>query len=298
MMGAANVRIGLGGNNMFSKGWKVFNRTLQCRDYQYKVGGTYKHLGEIELCKSGFHFHTDPADLFSYYSFDSTNRVCEIAYGKETIHGTDKSVTNEITILRELSWHEVLDIVNKGDWNSGDWNSGDYNSGNKNSGNRNSGDRNSGNGNLGNDNSGNWNPGHFNSGNWNPGHFNSGNWNPGNYNSGYLCTKTPKIRIFDQETDQITIDFPTWFYFKLTIWIESAVMSNEEKQNNPQYEVTGGYLRKLSYKEAWRISWDKASMEDRAKTLTLPNWDNEKFLQISGINVEKELGGTEKYGGT
>ena len=51
----------------------------------------------------------------------------------------DKSVTNKIKILRELSWSEVLELSNSGNRNSGYRNSGDSNSGDSNSGNRNSG---------------------------------------------------------------------------------------------------------------------------------------------------------------
>ncbi len=41
--------------------------------------------------------------------------------------------------------------------------------------------------------------------------------------------------------------------------------------------------------KAWRASWDKASDEDRRKVYALPNWDNEIFKEISGIDVDKEL---------
>ncbi|HOU27298.1 MAG TPA: hypothetical protein PLD76_04510 [Paludibacteraceae bacterium] len=48
-------------------------------------------------------------------------------------------------------------------------------------------------------------------------------------------------------------------------------------------------MKVYGYKEAWRKSWDKATDEDRRKTLKLPNWDNAIFLEITGIDVEKEL---------
>ncbi len=67
-------------------------------------------------------------------------------------------------------------------------------------------------------------------------------------------------------------------------------MTDQEKESNPTYKTTGGYLRSKEYQEAWREAWDKADLDDRKECLTLPNWDNEIFLEISGINVEKELG--------
>ena len=43
------------------------------------------------------------------------------------------------------------------------------------------------------------------------------------------------------------------------------------------------------YKASWRASWDAASDEDRRKVLSLPNWDNAVFLEITGIDAEKEI---------
>ena len=71
-------------------------------------------------------------------------------------------------------------------------------------------------------------------------------------------------------------------------------MTNKEKKDNPQYETTGGYLKTYEYKEAWRKSWNKASEGDRKKTLELPNWDNEIFKEITGIDVEAELNKSSK----
>ena len=66
-------------------------------------------------------------------------------------------------------------------------------------------------------------------------------------------------------------------------------MTNEEKINNPNNEHLGGFLRKFSYKEAWRNAWNKASLEDRKKVYNIPNFDNEIFKEITGIDVDKEL---------
>ncbi len=178
---------------------------------------------------------------------------------------------------------------NSGDWNSGDWNSGDYNSGNYNSGDYNSGDWNSGNRNSGDWNSGYWNSGYRNSGNRNSGNRNSGNWNSGDYNSGYFNTNKPRIRIFNEETNVEEIDFPDFFYFDLTEWIQKESMTDEEKKEHPEYKTTGGYLKTLEYKDAWRKAWDNAKMSEKRKVLELPNWNNEIFKEITGIDVEKEL---------
>jgi hypothetical protein len=188
------------------KGYKVFNSDLTCRGFQFKVGETYTHKGEIKLCSSGFHFCLKASHCFNYYSFDPNNIVCEVeALGKTLTHDEDSKVcTDVLKIVRQLTWQEVLVAANEGanntglansgnsnsgyrnsgDSNSGNWNSGDSNSGYRNSGNRNSGNSNSGYSNSGNSNSGDSNSGYRNSGNSNSGDRNSGNRNSGYRNSG------------------------------------------------------------------------------------------------------------------
>lgn len=178
-------------------GYKVFKPNWTCRGFQYAVGKTYEEDVKPSCCKKGFHFCTELKDCFNYYSFDPNNKIAEIEALGEIDAEVDgsKHCTNKIKIIRELSWEEVLRIVNTGTGNSGYCNSGNYNCGNCNSGNSNSGNHNSGNYNCGdwnseNHNSGDYNCGNWNSGNWNSGycnsgHWNSGNWNSGNHNGGY-----------------------------------------------------------------------------------------------------------------
>jgi hypothetical protein len=181
------------------RGFKVFNEDWTCRGFQYKVGETYKMEGNIGLCNRGFHFCKKAVDCFNYYDFNPKNKVAEVVATGKTVEDGDKCATNTITILREVSWQEVLEIVNTGKGNtgysnsgnrnsgyrnSGDSNSGDWNSGYSNSGNRNSGYRNSGYSNSGDSNSGDWNSGYSNSGNRNSGYRNSGDSNSGDWNSG------------------------------------------------------------------------------------------------------------------
>ena len=182
------------------RGFKVFNPDWTCKNKQYTCPGIFEENVTPSVCDRGMHFCKKAADCFNYYSFNPENKVAEvIALANRTVEGGDKCATNYLEIVREISWQEVLEIVNtgkgctglcnsgnrnSGNRNSGNWNSGDWNSGNRNSGDWNSGDWNSGNRNSGDWNSGNWNSGDWNSGNRNSGNWNSGDWNSGNRNSG------------------------------------------------------------------------------------------------------------------
>ena len=165
------------------KGFKGFNEDLTCRGFQYEIGKTYKHNGEVELCSSGFHFCRKLKDVHNFYNL-KTSRICEIVADGKIIDDDKKSVCSRMRIVREVSREEIWSIINIGEKNTGLFNSGDLNSGSLNSGDRNSGNRNSGDRNSGSLNSGNYNSGDLNSGSLNSGDFNSGNLNSGDYNSG------------------------------------------------------------------------------------------------------------------
>jgi hypothetical protein len=301
---------------MNMKGYKVFNSDWTCRDFKYEVGKTYKQEGEIEICNKGFHFCEVANDCFNYYGFDSNNKVAEVfAHGKVENDG-DKSVTNEIEIVREISWYELLTLVNTGKGNTGRRNTGNGNTGNgnsgyRNSGNGNSGDRNSGNGNTGNGNggyrnsgngnSGNGNSGYGNSGYGNSGYRNTGNWNTGDFNvsnnnSGCFNTVQHNIKFFDKESK---LTFSQWrgshaFYLlsKVNIspvqWIKDSEMTEEEKKQNPSYKTTGGYLKKCDTTKAYQEWWEDLNDKERDTIRAIPNFDAKKFEMITGVDTTKQ----------
>jgi hypothetical protein len=65
-------------------------------------------------------------------------------------------------------------------------------------------------------------------------------------------------------------------------------MTDKEKEENPQFGNTEGYLKKLNYKEEFKKSYEKATKEDRKKIFNIPNFDANKFFEISGIDVTKD----------
>lgn len=127
------------------------------------------------------------------------------------------------------------------------------------------------------------------------GYYNTGDYNTGSRNTGIFNTDEPYMRAFNKPTNIKYSDLDTskWpkfiFELSLTEWIPSNNMTEDEKKAYPSYKTTGGYLKIYSYNDAWEKAWDNADLEDRKKVFNLPNFDNDIFLEITGINVEKEL---------
>ena len=305
------------------KGYKVFNSDWTCRGYQYEIGKTYEIAESPKCCKVGFHFCEKLIDCFNYYSFDPNNKVAEIeAIGEIDFDDTNsKCCTNKIVILKELKWNEVLDMCNSGKGNSGHHNSGNYNSGNRNSGYHNSGNYNSGNYNSGyrnsgyrnsgyynsgncnsgyynsgNCNSGNYNSGYYNSGNYNSGYYNSGHHNSGNCNSGYCNTNSPKVRMFNHETEfnfndesivrfkEILFDCPQSYEY--SDFIDKSEMSEEEIIKHPECEIIGGYIKTIIVEADKQKWWDEdVSDDDKEFIKSLPYFDADIFYECVGVRV-------------
>ena len=270
-------------------GYKAFDKDLKCRDFQFEVGKTYSTKAkkkDLELCTDTvFHFCRElhKIECVSNYKI-SESRVCEVIATGNVVTDGDKYGTNKIKILREIPREELYkyNSCNSGNRNSGNCNSGDWNSGDWNSGDWNSGDWNSGN----------WNSGDWNSGNRNSGNCNSGDWNSGNCNSGFFNSDEPCVRMFNKITDKKIdeINIPYWCYFDLTVWVSYDTATDKEKEEHKkEIETCGGYLKTLKYKEAWRLAWDKVDKDQHKELLKLPNWDNEVFKEITGIDAEAEI---------
>ena len=306
-------------------GFKVFRPDWTCdptgyNPKQYTCPGKFEEEGELDVCGHGMHFCQTAADCFNYYSFNSENKVAEvIAYGEVRTEG-DKSCTDKLEIVREIPWDEVLRIVNlgknctgrcnTGDWNTGNRNTGNCNTGNCNTGNRNTGDWNTGNCNTGNCNTGNcntgdWNTGDWNTGNrntgdwntgdWNTGNCNTGDWNKSSFNTGCFNTEEQKIMLFNKPSNMTYRDWyesdARWLLNQIpkdvVEWIWSDNMTDEEKEQHPEYKTTDGYLKVLDESECGQIWW--GSLSDRQKNIikAIPNFDAEIFFQCTGIRVDE-----------
>ena len=235
------------------KGYKAFNKDLTCRGFQYEIGKTYEIDEKPKTCKRGFHFCASISECYEYYPKSDDTRICEIeALGDVDTDDNKKYATNKIAILYEI----LEENIKKG-------NVGSSNSGYRNSGYRNSGD------------------------------CNSGDWNSGDRNSGLFNTeKNPKLKIFDKESEWTYED---WMNSKArrimntcpytySNYISESEMTDNEKENHPEYKTIGGYVKVFvttaEDKQKW---WDDLSDDDKNTVKSLPNFDWDKFVKCVGM---------------
>ena len=103
-------------------GYKGFDKNLQCRGFQYEVGKTFEHEGDVSCCESGFHFCENPFDVFGYYPpYDS--RYCSVeGSGKPDKDNEDSKVSvSKLHISAEIGLKGIIDaglkfIFNKVNW--------------------------------------------------------------------------------------------------------------------------------------------------------------------------------------
>ena len=255
-------------------GYKVFNRDWTCRGFQYEVGKTYETEEEPICCRRGFHFCDKLVNCFNYYTFDSNNKVAIVEILGDVDISGDKSCTNKLHILKELTWYEVLEMVNTGDCNTG----------NRNTGNCNTGDYNTGD----------YNTGYRNTGYCNTGNYNTGCCNTGNYNTGCFNTLNSNMTFFNQLSNWTYSDWNSskakaildTMPMNTLKWVDLVSMTAIEKEFNTEYETTGGYLKMFkATKEDKQTWWNNLSDKYKEEVLSLPNFNADIFEEITGINV-------------
>jgi hypothetical protein len=79
------------------------------------------------------------------------------------------------------------------------------------------------------------------------------------------------------------------FILPVTMWVKKEDMTDEEKNNKSNWSELGGYLKTLSYKNAWKEGWKNSSKEFKNWVKNLPNFNAELFEKITGIKYESEV---------
>ena len=237
------------------EGYKVFEPDWKCRGFQYEVGKTFEEDVEPDCCNRGFHFCKELKDCFNYYDFNPDNKVAKVIALGDIDEESDNSkcCTNKIQIVEEISWEEVLRMVNLGKGNAGLCNSGNRNSGNR----------------------------------------NSGDWNKTNFSNGCFNTEEPKIYLFNKPSDwtyRNWLDSDARYYLNqiptdVLELVSSSNMTDEEKEAHPEHETTGGFLKIFEQSESNQMWWDGLADYKQETIKSIPNFDAEIFEQVTGIKV-------------
>ena len=240
------------------KGYKVFGPGWICdpagTPLRYAVGETYEMEEFPIVCKRGFHFCARAADCFNYYAFSPKNKVAEIEALGDIDSDGSISCTNKIHIIREISWQEILDLVNTGNGCTGFGNSGD----------------------------------------WNSGDWNSGDWNSCSYSSGCFNTIEHKMFLFNKLSDWTYHDWIRSDARRVLSRIPHRhlksvsydSMSDTEKEAHPEVKTTGTFLRIVDNPDVQNW-WRSISDEDKKAILSIPNFNKAIFKEITGVDVDK-----------
>ena len=232
------------------KGYKVFNPDWTCRGFQYEVGKIFEEDVKPRCCDKGFHFCEKAADCFSYYSFNSENKVAEVVALGEVDTDGKKSCTNKIQIVREIPWQELLTIVNTGKDCTGFCNTGDCNTGD------------------------------CNKSSFNTGCFNTEEQKITLFNKPSDITYNDWLR---SDARYLLNQMPK----DVVEWVYEEDMTDEEKAANPTYETTGGYLKVLNESECGQLWLGSLSDFQKNYIKSIPNFDAEIFEQCTGIKVDE-----------
>ena len=88
--------------------YKGFDQDLKCRGFQFEIGKTYKHKGEVSVCNSGFHACENPLAVFEHYPPTSRFAIVKCA-GKISKGINDKKIScGELTVEAEIRLPELI----------------------------------------------------------------------------------------------------------------------------------------------------------------------------------------------
>ena len=91
--------------------YKGFDKDFKCRDFQYKVGETYKMDGNIESCRRGFHACESPMEVFDYYDMLTSRFAVVEQSGKiDKEEGSTKVCSSCIKIKEELKFADIINL--------------------------------------------------------------------------------------------------------------------------------------------------------------------------------------------
>ena len=79
----------------------------------------------------------------------------------------------------------------------------------------------------------------------------------------------------------------------ISLFCDSAIeliryekMTSGEKEQHPEAEITGGYLKIPDKTHCAHKWWDSLSLRERLVIKSIPNFDKEIFKEITGVDVD------------
>ena len=69
-------------------------------------------------------------------------------------------------------------------------------------------------------------------------------------------------------------------------WIWSDNMTDEEKEQHPEYKTTRGYLKVLDESECGQLWWNNLETKDKDIIKAIPNFDPDILYECTGIRVD------------
>ena len=93
--------------------YKGFDKNLRCRGFQYEIGKSYTHKGEIKPCESGFHACEYPLSVFNYYA-PANSRFA-------VVEASGKIACEKLKIKAELSFDDLIKAAIKFTFDRAKW---------------------------------------------------------------------------------------------------------------------------------------------------------------------------------
>jgi hypothetical protein len=94
--------------------FKGFDLNLQGRGFQFEVGKTHLHTGDVKMCDSGFHACQNPLEVVEFYPPINGNRFAKVTM-RGAMDGYDSAWWSaaELTVAEELTFtalvHEAIE---------------------------------------------------------------------------------------------------------------------------------------------------------------------------------------------
>lgn len=100
-------------------GYKVFSPDWTCvptsnNKKQYSCPGIFDEDVTPSVGNKGMHFCKELSDCIRYHSFNLSNKIAKVIALGEIDEDGDVCCTNKLQIVEEISWEDVLKMVNIG----------------------------------------------------------------------------------------------------------------------------------------------------------------------------------------